>query len=196
MSAITVLETNILHASDILYWLDGSSAESTDQMQRVAHPLQLVLSNKPADLQLRHAPGKTALWRKPVTPIINGVANAADKAYVVGPGFPLEGSIIDSTGKFNPRTFSITAGNSGVPVPGQALVLYPTPLGTRFGKAGGLIASLRYASDQTIVPWALLTVAVTVPGVGNQIYRAQTDQRGDVLISLNRLPPLPEGVDH
>lgn len=196
MSAIKVLETNVLHASDILYWLDGSSAENPAQMQRVAHPLQLVLSDKPTDLQLRQAPGKTALWRKPVTPIIDGEASEADKTYVVGPGFTLAGSILDPTGKFNPRTFSITAGNSAVPIPGQGLVLYPTPLGTRFGKAGGLIASLRYASDQSIVPWALLTVNVSVPGFGNQIYRAQADHRGDVLIALNRLPPLPEGVDH
>ena len=27
MAAIKVLETNVLHASDVLYWLDGTTAE-------------------------------------------------------------------------------------------------------------------------------------------------------------------------
>jgi len=194
LSSITILETNVLHASDILYWLNGSSAENTADMQRIPHPLQLQLSNKPADLQLRHGAGKTALWRKPTTPIVNGVADDIDKTFVPGAGFLLSGVVSDPKGLFNPRTFSTTVGNSDVPLPGQALTLYPTPLGTRFGKAGGLIATLRYAADGSIVPWALLTVNVTVPGGGTQTYRAQADHRGDVMVSLQRLPPLPEGI--
>lgn len=196
MSTITVLETNVLHTSDILYWLDGSSADNSNDMQRVPHALHWQLTSKPADLQWRHADGKTALWRKPDTPIIDGRAQDADKVRAPGAGYGLSGTVSDPKGFFNPRTFSVTAGNSAVPIPGQGLVLYPTPLGTRFGKAGGLIASLRYAADQRNVPWALLTVRVTLPGGGTQTYRAQTDHRGDVLISLQRLPPLPEGINH
>lgn len=194
MNSITILETNVLHTSDILYWLNGSSAESVADTTRIPHVLQLQLTNKPSDLQLRHSAGKTALWRKPTTPIVNGVADDIDKTFVPGTDFPLSGIVSDPRGFFNPRTFSITVGSSDVPIPGQPLLLYPTPLGTQFGTGGGLIATLRYAANGDIVPWALLTVEVTVPGGGTQAYRAQADHRGDVMISLQRLPPLPEGI--
>ena len=194
MSAIKILETNVLHASDILYWLDGTSAETPATMQRLQHQVHFNLNTKPSDLQIRQGPGKTALWRRPVTDIINGEASTAEKEFTDAGNFLLEGIVQDSRGLYNPRTFSITVGASSVPIAGQGLVMYPTPQGTRFGKAGGLIATLRFATDDSIVPWALLTAVVTIPGVGTQTYRAQADHRGDVLLPLHRLPPLPEGV--
>lgn len=194
MDTIKILETSVLHASDILYWLDGSTAENTAEMQRLPHPVQFDLTSKPGDVQIRQAPGKTALWRRPVTDIVDGEASEADKTFVDGGSFTLAGTVYDSRGFYNPRTFSVTAGASSIPIAGQGLVMYPSPRGTGFGKAGGLIATLRFAGDENVVPWALLTAVVTIPGIGDQIYRAQADHRGDVLLPLHRLPPLPEGV--
>lgn len=194
MSTITVLETNVLHASDILYWLDGSSAEDPADMQRLAHPIQFELNSKPSDLQFRHAAGKTALWRRPTNDIVEGEANNAEKTFVASSSFSLAGTVYDAKGLFNPRAFSITAGALSAPIAGQALILYPSPIGIRFSKAGGLIATLRFANNGAIVPWALLTTVVTIPGGGTQTYRSQADHRGDVMIPLHRLPPLPEGV--
>ncbi|GGO76242.1 hypothetical protein GCM10011348_02980 [Marinobacterium nitratireducens] len=195
MSAVKILETGVLHASDILYWLDGSTASDIASMQRLPHPVRLELNSRPGDLQIRQAPGKTALWRRGAVAIVDGEAGEADKAFASGGSYTLAGRVYDSRGFYNPRTFSITAGAGGVPVAGHGLVMYPSPQGTRFGRAGGLIATLRYASDESVVPWALLTAVVTIPGIGDQTYRAQADHRGDVLLPLHRLPPLPEGVD-
>ena len=191
---LKVLETSILHASDILYWLDGSTAETISEMQRVAHQLHFELTTKPNNVQVRQAPGKTIFWRRSATEIIAGQASEEDKGFIDGGSFTLAGTVYDKKGYYNPSTFSLTLGAGTIPIAGQAMVLYPTPQGTQFGKAGGLITSLRFVSDEKIVPWALLTAIVTIPGAGNQTYRAQTDQHGDILLPLHRLPPLPEGI--
>ena len=146
MAAIKVLETNVLHASDVLYWLDGTTAETSTEMQRLPHEVQFNLSDKPRDVQIRQAPGKTALWRRPVADIVNGEATETDKTFVDAGSFTLAGTVQDQRGLYNPRTFSVTVGAGSVPIAGQALVLYPSPQGTRFGKAGGLIATLRFAT--------------------------------------------------
>ena len=194
MSAFKILETHISHGSDILYWLDGSTAEEPAQMRRLPHPVLFELSSKPRDVQIRQVPGKTALWRRSVADIIDGEASEADRRFVDAGSFTLAGTAYDSRGIYNPRTFSITAGAGGVQIAGHGLVMYPSPLGTRFGKVGGLVATLRFADDERVVPWALLTAVVDIPGNGHQTYRAQADHRGDVLLPLHRLPPLPEGV--
>lgn len=194
MSALKILDTHITHASDILYWLDGSTAEEPDQMLRLPHPVQFDLSSKPRDLQVRQVPGRTALWRRSAAKIIDGPASEADRTFADAGSFTLAGTAYDSRGFYNPRTFSITAGAGSVPIAGHGLVMYPSPKGTRFGKAGGLVATLRFAGEDRIVPWALLTAVVAIPGIGHQTYTAQADHRGDVLLPLHRLPPLPEGV--
>jgi hypothetical protein len=191
---VKVLETSMLHASDVLYWLDGTSAETVSEMQRIAHQLHFEITNKPNDVQVRQAPGKTVFWRRSATEIIEGQASEEDKGFVDAGSFTLAGTVYDKKGYYNPCTFSLTLGASSIPIAGQGMILYPTPQGTQFGKAGGLIASLHFVGDEKIVPWALLTAIVTIPGTGDQTYRAQTDQHGDVLLPLYRLPPLPEGI--
>lgn len=194
MCALKILETHITHASDVLYWLDGSTAEVPARMLRLPHPVQLELSSKPRDVRVRQAPGKTALWRRSAAEIIDGDASEADRHFLDAGSFTLAGTAYDSRGFYNPRTFAVTAGAGSAPIPGHGLVMYPSPLGTRFGKAGGLVATLRFAGDGRAVPWALLTAVVAIPGIGQQTYTAQADHRGDVLLPLHRLPPLPEGV--
>lgn len=191
---LKILETGVLHASDVIYWLDGTTADAMTDMQRVSHALQFELSAKPGDIRIRQVPGKTVFWREQASTIISGEADETDKSYVDSGSYVLTGTIYDTKGYYNPRTFSVTLGAGSIPIAGQAIIVYPTPLGTRFGRAGGLVATLRFDTDERVVPWALLTASVTVPGIGTQTYRAQTDQHGDVLLPLHRLPPLPEGV--
>ncbi len=193
-ASLKVLETSVLHASDILYWLDGTTATAVAEMQRVSHQLYFEITSKPNNVQIRQAPGKTIFWRRSATTIVQGEADEADKSFTDSGSFLLAGTVFDQKGYYNPRTFSVTLGASNIPITGQGMVLYPTPQGTKFGKAGGLIATLRFASDERVVPWALLTASVTIPGTGTQTYHAQTDQHGDVLLPLHRLPPLPEGI--
>lgn len=187
---IKILETNILHASDVIYWLDGSSGESTADMQRLSRPVSIQLSSRPPDLQYLHSPGKTALWRKPTDEMIQGAPNESDKTRTDTPTFPVAGDVMDLEGRYIPRAFNISAGNAA----GHGLVMYPTPLGTQFGKGGGLIGTLRF-TDESITPWALLTLVVATPGGGSQTFRGQADHRGDFMLPMHRLPPLPEGID-
>ena len=190
MNQLHVLETNILHASDVIFWLDGTSAEAPADMLRIAEPLLLQLTTRPRDLQVVHGGGKTAFMRRPVNEIVAGAASAADKQAPLTPTFTVAGVASDSAGRYVPRRFRIEAGNGA----GHGLVVYPSPLGTRFGPAGGLTGTLRFNGSEAPVPWALLTIVVT-PAVGTPLsFRCQANARGDFRLPLNRLPPLPEGI--
>lgn len=191
---LKVLETSVLHASDILYWLDGTTAETLPEMQRIVHQLHFEITSKPSNVHIRQTPGKTIFWRRSAATITPGEASYEDKSFLDAGSFNLAGTVYDKKGYYNPRTFAVPLGADVLPIAGQGMVLYPTPQGTQFGKAGGLIATLRFAGDERVVPWALLTAVVTIPGAGNQTYHAQTNQYGDVLLPLHRLPPLPEGI--
>ncbi|HED40829.1 MAG TPA: carboxypeptidase regulatory-like domain-containing protein [Chromatiales bacterium] len=191
MNTLKILETNILHASDVIYWLDGTSAENQVDMMRLPYAIELSLSVRPTNLQLMHTAGKTALWRRPTESMINGIASEADLAFPVSATYPLAGSVLDLNGRYNPRTFSLTAGNLGR----QVVELYPSPYGTRFGVSGGLTGTLRFSTNSNSVPWALLTLEVATGLSGTLTFRAQADAKGDFGLSMTRLPPLPEGVD-
>jgi len=192
VSRLKVLETNILHASDVIFWLDGTTAETPASMMRIAEPLALQLTTRPRDLQVIHGSGKTAFMRRPVNPIINGIATTADKQRPVLPTFAVAGIVSDPAGRYIPRRFSIDAGN-GV---GHGLVMYPTPLGTRISPAGGLIGTLRFYGSNAPVPWARLTLAVTNAVGVTLTFRCQAGDKGDFVLPVNRLPPLPEGIDN
>jgi hypothetical protein len=192
VSRLKVLETNILHASDVIFWLDGTTAETPAAMLRIAEPLALQLTTFPRDLKVIHGSGKTAFLRRPVNPIINGIATTADKQRPVLPTFAVVGIVSDPAGRYIPRRFSIDAGN-GV---GHGLVMYPTPLGTRISPAGGLTGTLRFNGSNTPVPWARLTLVVTNAVGATLTFRCQAGDSGDFMLPLNRLPPLPEGIDN
>ena len=192
MSPLKVLETNILHASDVIYWLDAGTAQNEAEMLRISDSLSLQLSNRPADLQVVHSAGKTAFIRPPMNEILFGLPTEADKQRPPLPSYPLAGVVSDPQGRYNPRSFSITAGNGN----GHGLRIYRSPLGTRFGPSGGLIGTLRFDSSGEGVPWALLTLVVTT-AIGTPLtFRCQADGNGDFMLSMNRLPPLPEGIDN
>ncbi len=191
MASLQVLETNVLHASDVIYWLDGSTAAEPAAMQRLGNPLNVTLTTRPRDLQWLHGAGKTAFWRRPTGPLVDGVANEAAKTRPAGVPYPLAGVVTDPDGRFHPRRFSLTAGAAD----GHAIVLYPAPVAVRFNSAGGLLGTLRWADSVTAVPWALLTLTVST-GLGpDLVFRAQASAHGDFLLPTSRLPPLPEGIE-
>lgn len=191
MTAVRVLETNILHASDVIYWLDGSSAADQSEMERLDHVLSVTLDTFPADMQLLHTPGKTALWRKLAGSVVPGVAAEAVKEKPAETPYSLSGTVSDVQRRFISRRFEIQAGG-GL---GQAIVLYPTPFGTRLGRGGALRGTLRFDGSETPVVWALLTLTVNLNLGATLVCRAQSDAHGDFIIALHRLPPLPQGTD-
>ena len=67
MSSVNVLETNILHASDVIHWLDGTTGEAPAEMLRANVLPQLRMTTAPADLRVINTYGKTALLRRPTT---------------------------------------------------------------------------------------------------------------------------------
>jgi hypothetical protein len=190
MNRVKVLETNILHASDVIFWLDGSSSEDPATMLRLPAALELELTTQPSDLRVVNSAGKTAFLRRPTNPIIFGSASEADMQPPVTPTFPIAGIVSDVSGRYLSRRFAIAAGNRT----GHGLVIYPSPLGSRFGPAGGLLGTLRFNTSGAPAPWALLTLTVTTTLGASLTFRGQANGQGDFILPLNRLPPLPEGI--
>jgi len=192
MRPLTIFETNLIHASDVIYWVDGTTASDPARMERLTTPVVLRLDTRPFDLQLLHTKGKTALWRRSGGRVVDGTATEVDKALPAAAPYGLAGSVYEPEGRYNPRLFNITAGGAG----GHRIVLYPSPLGSCFSKAGGLNGTLRWSTTEFPVPWAVLTLVVTTALAVPLVFRTQADQWGDFMLSLKRLPPLPEGIDH
>ncbi|MEK9766863.1 MAG: hypothetical protein VW274_10350, partial [Thalassolituus sp.] len=71
MRSVNVFESTILHASDQIFWLDGSTEETTEKMRRIASQLQLELTQSPRDLSVRHGSGKTVFWRQSQSTIVD-----------------------------------------------------------------------------------------------------------------------------
>jgi len=193
MRSVNVLESTVLHASDQLFWLDGSTAENTSDMRRINGRISLSLTESPRDLSIREGAGKTVFWRQVQSSLIDGSPDEAEKTFTSPGTYTLAGVATDPTGRYLPRALSVNAGDS--PPQGHMVTLYPTPVSVRFNSAGGLKLTLARDADDTPLPWAIITVIISIPGLGNQSYRAQSDQHGDVLLPFLRLPPLPEGVD-
>ena len=191
MKRLRILETNILHASDVIYWLDGSTAPEEGDMLRLRQPVAIDFSSKPADVTALHGAGRTALLRRAVDTLVDGEADDTAKAFPAAVLYTVAGAAEDPSGRYVPRRFAIDVGDAS----GHSLVLYPTPLATRFGRAGGLYGTLRFDATEGSAVWALLTLRVTTALGTVRTFRAQSDARGDFRLALNRLPPLPEGID-
>ena len=189
-SHVRVLETNILHASDVIYWLNGASAEMEANMQRIDVALDIRFSSKPRDAHIVNSLGKTALLRKPQLDIVDGLATDEQKERPLQIPYLISGEVWDLGRRYNPVQFDLSLGAGN----GESIVLYPSPTGTAIPSAGALYGTVRDDASQNPVIWGLLELEVTLSGGNTQTYRAQTDGNGDFILSLIRLPPLPDSV--
>lgn len=199
-----IVETVVLHASDVIFWLDATSDSAPGKLQRVDRPLNVEFDRSTPgfeNIEVLHKPGKTAVWRNGFAEIYPQVTpgQQADSRVVrptgsqrnrpTEPTFSLSGTVSDPSGRYNPRTFSVSLGNAAGPV----VSLFPTPVGTKL-LSGGLIGTLRLASTGKPLPWAVIRLSVTLIGGANAEFQAQSDQYGDFMLSVTRLPPLPTSV--
>lgn len=189
-NAVRVLETNVLHASDVIYWLDGASANDEGEMTRIPYPLHVSFSEIPRNVKLLHRSGRTAVWRIPEQPMIHGRASEAARTRPSMPIFNITGEVRDLGERYNPRAFSVSVGAGN----GVAVVLYPSLTGTPLPPSGVTQGCLKYAGSEEPVAWGLLELEVTVAPGDALVFHAQADKKGDFRISLQRLPPLPENI--
>jgi hypothetical protein len=184
---VRVLETNLLHASDAIFWLDASSAEDAEAMSRIQHPLEILFLEKPKAVKHLHSLGKTAFWKTPTEPMHEGVTTDNQRARPVQTPFVVSGRVNDPLKRFNPAAFEVNLGSGN----GHSVMLYPTPFGVKTSSAGAVYGRVCWAADERPLIWGMLLLEITV-GLGEIIrFRAQTDANGDFRLSLNRLPPLP-----
>ena len=189
-TSVRVLETNLLHASDVIYWLDGSSADTTEEMTRIGFTLALNLTQIPRAVKLFNSAGKTAFWSTPTEPMVAGVATQEQRLRPAAPSFVVAGNVEDLAGRFNPAAFELTLGNGN----GHSVVLFPTPVGVHVPPAGVIHGQVKFANTGAPLVWGLLTLTIAL-GLNESIqFHGQTNADGDFVIALKRLPPLSLSV--
>lgn len=196
---VQVFETNINHASDIVHWLDATTGNSGSEadMKLITRVMKVELSrdetflnSKPDDLQLIHKPGAMCLVLRDNRLEVKGESNESHRTRPEPSTYPLKGIVYDSDDKYNPRVFELTLGLGN----GHTISLYPSPQGTRLGMGGGVIGNIRFDND-TPAAWALVELEVEVAPSTDINFVAQADANGDFILSMSRLPPLPENED-
>lgn len=188
---LRVLETQVLHAGDVVYWLDGATGGGDPQrMLRLRRPLQVSLEQAPRDAIVVHGRGRMAVSRRRDAVLVDGVASPTQRTRGGLPTFTVSGVASDPEGRFNPRAFSLSMGDSG---DGHGLAVYPSALGSRLTASGGLQGMVRWP-DGRPAPWAVLRLAIAIAPASTLRFHAQSDARGSFVFALNRLPPLPESL--
>jgi hypothetical protein len=192
-------------------WLDATTGDPDDPatMTVIREPLAITLTRHPRGLRWLAKPGRLVLWRQPAAPMVDGLADEAQRARPALTPYRIAGTAADPAGRYNPLAFDLDVTGAE----GQPLLLYRSPLGARAPSgdtgAGGLLTG-RLVWEQTGDPaldggparWARLRLDLTlVPADADnpaqvRAFVAQADAHGDFHLALHRLPPLPDGVDH
>jgi hypothetical protein len=114
-----------------------------------------------------HIPTEAELATPPSSPItVRGAAEPLD-------------------GRFHPRQFSVTP-TSAAP---SFVALHPSLQATRIGEAGAVILNLAWQAG-AVASWCLVRLTCTRNGTSFD-FSGQADLKGDVIIPLTGLPPLP-----
>ena len=190
-----ILETVIVHGSDFIEWLDASG-NAGGTVRRIAPArLRIELTKAPRNLRIAHKPRATALLRTTDTPlppakepvrlalVVPGEATPAQRVPPAQNPYLIEGIVRDPAGEFLPRRFSLNGGTAA----GHQIRLFRSPLGSRYGSAGGVFGRLTFADDAPAA-WALVELSVKPPLGATQTYTAQADAHGEFILPLDRLP--------
>jgi len=189
---VNVLETIALHSSDVIYWLDGVTGLIPDEMSRINIPLSIQFSLKPRHVLVLHKLGQSAFWRNSDAKLIEGEATQNQITRPATQSFNVAGEAWDYSRRFNPVAFDLTLGDGS----GAAVVVYPSPMGTKIPIGGALIGTAIFDATGQPVIWGIVEVIITIAVGETLTVRAQTDANGDFILPLKRLPPLPESVNH
>jgi hypothetical protein len=183
---VIVLETLVSHGSDFIEWIEGSGRSDAAARSIAAHGLDLVLSSAPKDLTVLHRRSSTVLLRRqPATLHQTLIGRPADAALLppAVPAYAVAGDIVDSRRIYQPRRFSLQFGSAA----GKKIKLYRSSAGTRYGQAGGLFGTLRFAPARPAA-WARLQLTVTPPLGKTLEFIAQADANGEFALAFDRLP--------
>lgn len=188
MSEARILETIVRHASDYIGFYEATGYSASGYKPRVNRQLSVELRQVPVDLVVRQKGSGLALFRnrpEGMTAVFEGRARDTDLEPPAEPSFDVHGVLRDPHKAFNPRAFTVSAGNAH----SQWISVYRSPSGTALPHAGALRGNACF-DDGRPASWAVLRAVVT-PTVGAPMtFEAQADIHGDFVLPLNRMPAL------
>jgi len=183
-----IVETNIIHGGDLIEWRDNSGFVDKGFEAISPSALDIQFSQAPRSMRVVQKAKGTLLWHSSSagpSRIVSGQATEEEVTAHPSKTFLIEGSVSDPTGRYLPRAFSFTLGNTAQ----HKVGLYRSPLGSNISKSGGIYGQISF-DDNRIAAWALIELTVT-PSVGTPLpFVAQADAYGEFCLPLNRLPAL------
>ena len=189
-----------------LRFVDGSSGvdQVKDDRRLIIAPLLVECTKLPRAARVVHYGGtwKFLLNEQDETsPVPRGesfVLRAADGAAAPSAAVlaaeahvPIEvlGTVSDPTGAWQPRSFSLNLARGQL----EPVELFPTPAATRVTAGGSVIVCCAWAANGAPAAYVRMTLTVIV-GPRTLKMLARTDEHGEVIIPLTRLPPLDKGL--
>lgn len=194
MNRPRVIETVVTHGWGALTFVDATTGRTDDLASRL--PIDEV-----PHVELRNAPRGLVTIRKRAVlalsfeegSVLEGDASGEIPEFLAPPErepLALSGVVRGSTERWLPRAFALSLQRGER----ASIELFPSPFGVQVGTGGALIARLGKLSGEP-VPWAIVTLSVEVPPDTIIVCRGQSDARGDLVLPMRRVPPLPKGVD-
>jgi hypothetical protein len=101
------------------------------------------------------------------------------------PAITVRGAAEPLDGRFHPRQFSAAP----TPAAPSFVALHPSLQATRIGEAGAVVLNLKW-QDGTVASWCVVRFTCSRNGTSFG-FSGQADLKGDVIIPLTGLPPLP-----
>lgn len=204
--AVRIMEAMVDRGFAGLRFVDGSSRNDPVQDDRrlVTAPLMVEFSSLPRAARVVSHGGtwKFLLNEQRDTPAgprgesfvlraAEGAADPASPALNAEAHAPIDvvGTVSDPAGAWQPRAFSLQLARGQI----EPVELFPTPAATRVTAGGSVVACFAWASNGAVVAYARVTLTVSV-GPRQLKMLARTDEHGEVIIPLTRLPPLDKGL--
>lgn len=183
-----IAETLLVHSGDLIEWCESSGFVGKQPRRIAPARLTIRFTKAPKALRIFHKHNGTLLWHKKSSSpsrVVPGMATREDMAPEPMSTHDIEGIVTDISGHYLPRAFTFTLGNTGE----HQIALYHSPLGARFGKAGGIRGQIGFENGAAAA-WALVYLTVTPPLGATLKFVAQTDRHGEFQLPLERLPAL------
>jgi hypothetical protein len=179
-------------AAGAIFWAEAMPDGSAG-VRAIAGPppaMQVSLTTPlPSGLKAASGPRGLAILRAPLPydhmpdeAELAGLPQVA--AFTVAP-FTVAGVAVARDGRFHPRQFSVAP----TPAAPSYVRLYPSLAATRIGEAGAVVLNLQWQAGGA-ASWSVLQLSCTRNGAMLG-FAAQADIRGDIIIPLTGLPPLP-----
>ncbi len=191
---IKVLESQVSHVYDVLYYKDGSTRHMGEERSSVITQsinVKLLTANKELKLIPKSSSGTLIFTKKTNTQTITGIPDEGQKKRPVIVTSDITIELTQEDSQFHPRLANLTLGDMTAK---KIIWLYPG-LKHSHGQQQAIYGQAVF-SDGTPASWSLLELEVEYKPQKTITLYAQADHNGDFDMPLKGLPLRPQNINH